>query len=108
MDTNTLTSAGLATTFILITGIIYKIYVTVNHKRIRSNCCGTKMEASLDIEETTPPHQEVGFSKRSSPQLQPLEQPQTQIHVKKFSEIPPLDLQNNVVINPMRPKLTTP
>jgi hypothetical protein len=27
----------------------------VNHKRIRSNCCGKKVEASLDIESTTPP-----------------------------------------------------
>jgi len=30
------------------------IYAAVNHKRIRSNCCGKKIEASLDIEETTP------------------------------------------------------
>ena len=27
----------------------------VNHKRIRSTCCGHKAEASLDIEVTTPP-----------------------------------------------------
>lgn len=27
----------------------------VNHKRIRSNCCGKKAEVSLDIENTTPP-----------------------------------------------------
>lgn len=27
----------------------------VNHKRIRSNCCGKKAEVSLDIETTTPP-----------------------------------------------------
>jgi hypothetical protein len=27
----------------------------VNHKRIRSNCCGKKSEVSLDIENTTPP-----------------------------------------------------
>jgi hypothetical protein len=27
----------------------------VNHKRIRSNCCGKKTEVSLDIENTTPP-----------------------------------------------------
>jgi len=26
----------------------------VNHKRIRSNCCGKKLEASLDVENTTP------------------------------------------------------
>jgi hypothetical protein len=26
-----------------------------NHKRLRSNCCGKKIEASIDIENTTPP-----------------------------------------------------
>jgi len=26
----------------------------VNHKRIRSNCCGRKGELSIDIENTTP------------------------------------------------------
>lgn len=27
----------------------------VNHKRIRSKCCGRKIEASFDVENTTPP-----------------------------------------------------
>jgi len=27
----------------------------INHKRIRSSCCGKKLEATLDIEATTPP-----------------------------------------------------
>ena len=31
------------------------IYGIVNHKRIRSNCFGKKLEVSLDIEATTPP-----------------------------------------------------
>ena len=31
------------------------IYSAINHKRIRSKCCGTTSEASLDIESTTPP-----------------------------------------------------
>lgn len=26
----------------------------INHKRIRSNCCGAKLETSIDIENTTP------------------------------------------------------
>ena len=30
------------------------IYTAVNHKRVRSRCCGTVLEASLDIENTTP------------------------------------------------------
>jgi len=27
----------------------------INHRRIRSNCCGKRGEASLDIDTTTPP-----------------------------------------------------
>ena len=27
----------------------------INHKRIRSNCCGKEASVSLDIENTTPP-----------------------------------------------------
>ena len=27
----------------------------INHKRLRSNCCGNKTELSIDIENTTPP-----------------------------------------------------
>jgi hypothetical protein len=31
------------------------IIMAVNHKRIRSSCCGRKAEMSIDIENTTPP-----------------------------------------------------
>jgi hypothetical protein len=31
------------------------ILTAINHKRVRSNCCGARAEASLDIENTTPP-----------------------------------------------------
>jgi len=54
MDNNQLTTAGLTATFTAIVGIAYKIYMVVNHKRIRSNCCGKKLEASIDIDNTTP------------------------------------------------------
>lgn len=27
----------------------------INHKRVRSTCCGRKAEMSIDIENTTPP-----------------------------------------------------
>ena len=30
------------------------VYTAVNHKRIRSKCCGKLFEASLDVENTTP------------------------------------------------------
>lgn len=31
------------------------IITAVNHTRIRSACCGRKIDVSLDIEKTTPP-----------------------------------------------------
>lgn len=31
------------------------IYAATNHKRIRSNCCGTKGEISLDVDTMAPP-----------------------------------------------------
>jgi hypothetical protein len=34
--------------------LIGAIYTAVNHKRIRSKCCGKILEASLDVENTTP------------------------------------------------------
>jgi hypothetical protein len=30
--------------------IVGAIYAAINHKRIRSNCCGTRGEISLDID----------------------------------------------------------
>jgi len=43
---------GLATGAI---GILGTIIAIVNHKRIRSNCCGHRVEVSMDVEATTPP-----------------------------------------------------
>jgi hypothetical protein len=37
-----------------VTAIVGSIYAAVNHKRVRSNCCGKVLEASLDVENTTP------------------------------------------------------
>lgn len=34
------------------------ILAVINHKRIRSNCFGKKLEVSLDVESTTPPKKE--------------------------------------------------
>jgi hypothetical protein len=109
MDNNTLTTAGLATTFTVAIGILYKIYMAVNHKRIRSNCCGKKIEASLDIEDTTPPLQ--GGFKRSSPELKSQEESQKQIYVKTTPVIPILNLggnKENIIENPMRPSILMP
>jgi hypothetical protein len=34
------------------------ILAVINHKRLRSNCFGKKLEVSFDVESTTPPKKE--------------------------------------------------
>jgi len=31
------------------------LYTILNHSRVRSNCCGHKIEMSVDVERTSPP-----------------------------------------------------
>ena len=38
----------------LIVSIGGAVLAIINHKRIRSTCCGKRLETSLDIEDTTP------------------------------------------------------
>jgi hypothetical protein len=39
----------------LVVSVGGSVLAVINHKRIRSTCCGAKIESSLDIENTTPP-----------------------------------------------------
>jgi hypothetical protein len=39
--------------------VAYRIYLAVNHHRVRSNCCGRELSASIDIETTTPPELKI-------------------------------------------------
>ena len=32
-----------------------KAYQAINHRRVRSNCCGKEVVASIDVDTTTPP-----------------------------------------------------
>ena len=52
MDSNSTAAIAYSGFIISLAGTIY---AAINHKRIRSNCCGAKMEASFDIDNTTPP-----------------------------------------------------
>jgi len=47
-------SGGIGATAVIVMGIIYRIYLSINHHRIRSTCCGREVSASIDIEDTTP------------------------------------------------------
>ena len=51
MDSNVLLS-----TIAIIISILGSIYTIINHKRIKSQCCGSKpiVLASIDIDSTTP------------------------------------------------------
>jgi hypothetical protein len=50
MDNNSIMSIAA-----LVVSIGGSVLAVINHKRVRSTCCGTKLESSLDIENTTPP-----------------------------------------------------
>lgn len=52
MDSTTSSALAIGSLIVSLGGSILAV---INHRRIRSNCCGTKTEVSLDIEATTPP-----------------------------------------------------
>ena len=54
MDSNQYISGGIGASIVVALLVLKQVYNTINHRRIRSNCCGTKLEASVDIDETTP------------------------------------------------------
>ena len=54
MDSNQYISGGIGASIVLVLIIAKQVYNTINHKRIRSKCCGQNLEASVDIDETTP------------------------------------------------------
>ena len=44
-------SGGIGAAIVAAAGLVYH---AVNHKRVRSRCCGRSLEASLDIDQTVP------------------------------------------------------
>lgn len=54
---------GLLGLLSIVIHIIEKIYIAVNHKRLRSKCMGVNTEVSLDIDNTTPPGQKALLQK---------------------------------------------
>ena len=56
MDVNAaLQQGGVSAGIVIALGVIYKLYLTINHHRVRGKCCGKAWDASIDIDETTPP-----------------------------------------------------
>lgn len=60
MDASTGNITGIAA---IVLSVLTTVIAALNHKRIRSSCCGRRLEASLDIEQTTPPrvHPEIAI-----------------------------------------------
>ena len=56
MDDTTITS--IVAIVVSVGSVILGI---VNHKRIRSNCCGKILVASVDVESTTPPDLKINI-----------------------------------------------
>jgi hypothetical protein len=54
MDSQTLQSGGASAGFIFAIALLYKLYHVINHHRIRSRCCGRTLDASIDIDGTSP------------------------------------------------------
>lgn len=48
------TTSALALCGLVVSGITTAI-AAINHRRLRSNCCGKALDMSVDIESTTPP-----------------------------------------------------
>jgi len=49
-----LESFGVGTGVMAVLGILYRVYLAVNHHRIRSVCCNRVCVSQIDVEETTP------------------------------------------------------
>jgi len=48
-------SSGILSIVAIVTSVGGAVLALVNHTRVRSMCCGKKLEVSLDVEKTTPP-----------------------------------------------------
>jgi len=42
--------------------ILGAVYTAVNHKRVRSRCCGKTLDMSVDVENTTPVREDIKTS----------------------------------------------
>ena len=49
------TTAGVLGAVGLAISVAGTILAVINHKRVRSKCCGKNLEVSLDVDNTTPP-----------------------------------------------------
>jgi len=48
------------------------ILAVFNHRRVRSHCCGKDIVASIDVESTTPPNDDLKIKIPAKPEIQNL------------------------------------
>ena len=80
---NPYVTGSIGATVTVLLGIGYKIFQAVNHKRLRSNCCGKDLVLSVDVESTTPPHtrQPSDILTTREVQIQPKQDPKPEIKI---------------------------
>ena len=49
-----LSSGAAGAGSVLTLALIYRIYLAINHRKVKSTCMGKEFSASIDIDETTP------------------------------------------------------
>jgi hypothetical protein len=49
------TGTNISAVLALVISVVGSVIGVINHKRVRSTCCGKNVEVSVDIENTTPP-----------------------------------------------------
>ena len=49
-----LASGGIGASVVIGLGIFYRLYLAINHHKLKSTCMGKEFSASIDIDETTP------------------------------------------------------
>jgi hypothetical protein len=49
-----LSSGAAGAGSIVAVGLIYRIYLAVNHHKVKSTCMGKEFSASIDVDQTTP------------------------------------------------------
>ena len=76
---NPYASGGIGAGAVVALGIAYRVYLAVNHHRVRSNCCGKELVVSVDVEQTTPAELKIKVPKRE--ELSPYIPPET-INIK--------------------------
>lgn len=55
MDLNSIfIQGGITTVIMAVVGILYKVFNTINNKRVVSHCCGKELSADFKVSEISP------------------------------------------------------